>query len=213
MVRIGVWAVAAWIGTVPLVTSAAFAQSTGATTGTPVQPGSWGKHGWQSGAAPAPAVAPVAAAPVAPTYPHLKVGETLPQTWQSPSYTVSDWKGWGLAQPPAGSRWVRYYDDALLVDAAGKVADVRQDVSWARTTATPAAAEAPRVTTVRTSPNTVVTTETRTVPGVEAGTAYGGGQVASSTPGTITTTTTTTTEYRTVYKDVPVTPAKPTSRK
>jgi hypothetical protein len=155
----------------------------------------------------------VTVAPVTPTYPHLKTGETLPKTWQSPSYTVSDWKGWGLAQPAAGSRWVRYYDDALLVDAAGKVADVRQDVGWARTTTSPAAAESPRVTTVWTGPNTVVTTETRTVPAVEAGTSYGGGQVASSTPGTITTTTTTTTEYRTVYKDVPVTPAKSTSRK
>jgi Ni/Co efflux regulator RcnB len=221
MGRTGFWAGLALVGAASAATGSVAAPPTGANAGAPVQPGSWGRHGWQAGAGATP-TAPTTDASPAVAYRHLAAGETLPTQWQSATYTVSDWHDWGLTDPGAGRHWVRYYDDAVLVDGTNKVAEVRQDAGWARATPTPATTDAttaapvtttpvtepPRVTTVRTGPNTVVTTETRSVPAIAPGSTYDGRQVVSSTPGTITTTTTTTTEY----PAAPASSAKPASR-
>lgn len=57
-------------------------------------------------------------------------GGRLPAAFSGPAYGVSDWAGYGLARPPAGATWVRYYDDAVLIDAEGTVIDAAPDIGW-----------------------------------------------------------------------------------
>lgn len=57
-------------------------------------------------------------------------GWVLPSYWISPSFVISDWSGYGLAQPPGGYSWSRYYDDAVLIDRRGSVYDSVSDVDW-----------------------------------------------------------------------------------
>ena len=59
-------------------------------------------------------------------------GWALPSYWSSPSFVISDWSGYGLAQPPYGYSWSRYYDDAVLIDGRGSVYDSVSDVDWDR---------------------------------------------------------------------------------
>lgn len=59
-------------------------------------------------------------------------GWTLPRYWIGGSFFVSDWSSWGLSSPPYGYQWVRYYDDAVLVDRGGKVWDSVSGVDWNR---------------------------------------------------------------------------------
>ncbi len=59
-------------------------------------------------------------------------GGRLPAAFTSPAYGVSDWAGYGLTPPPAGATWVRYYDDAVLIDAEGTVIDAAPDIGWAQ---------------------------------------------------------------------------------
>lgn len=57
-------------------------------------------------------------------------GWALPTYWVSPRFYLTDWRDYGLAQPPIGHRWVRYYDDAVLIDARGSVYDSRGGIDW-----------------------------------------------------------------------------------
>ncbi len=59
-------------------------------------------------------------------------GWTLPSYWMGGSYFLSDWTNWGLTSPPHGYFWVRYYDDAVLVDRGGRVWDSVRGVDWDR---------------------------------------------------------------------------------
>ncbi|HEX8485689.1 RcnB family protein [Sphingomonas sp.] len=59
-------------------------------------------------------------------------GWAVPVYWNTPRFYVSDWANYGLAQPPYGYNWVRYYDDAVLIDSRGSVFDTTQDVDWDR---------------------------------------------------------------------------------
>ncbi len=59
-------------------------------------------------------------------------GWALPVYWNTPRFFVSDWSTYGLAQPQYGYNWVRYYDDAVLVDSRGSVYDTVGDVDWDR---------------------------------------------------------------------------------
>jgi Ni/Co efflux regulator RcnB len=59
-------------------------------------------------------------------------GWTLPSYWYAPRFYVSDWSTYGLAQPPQGYTWVRYYDDAVLVDGRGAVYDSVGGLDWDR---------------------------------------------------------------------------------
>ena len=118
-----------------------------------------------------------------------------------------------------GTRWVRYYDDAVLIDPDGRVIDTRYGIEWDSPRGAgqgwarrgpgyhdihgygaPANVAATR--TYRSGPNTVVTVQTVPTPapivqgrgydGYDGFDGYGGGGVTVvTTPGTITTTTTT----------------------
>ena len=57
-------------------------------------------------------------------------GYRLSAFWLSPTYFVSNWGSYGLAAPGPGYRWVRYYDDAVLIDGRGNIMDARYGVDW-----------------------------------------------------------------------------------
>lgn len=57
-------------------------------------------------------------------------GYALPRYWVSPRFHITDWQGYGLSRPVPGYVWVRYYDDAVLVDARGSVFDTRYGLDW-----------------------------------------------------------------------------------
>lgn len=57
-------------------------------------------------------------------------GWSLPRYWIAPSFFISDYGRYGLSVPPAGYGWSRYYDDAVLIDERGRVADVIYGVAW-----------------------------------------------------------------------------------
>jgi Ni/Co efflux regulator RcnB len=67
------------------------------------------------------------------SYPHYRRidrGHMVPQHWWGPRFNVMNWGMYGLPQPMHGGRWVRYYDDALLVDGHGQVHDGRWGMRW-----------------------------------------------------------------------------------
>jgi Ni/Co efflux regulator RcnB len=56
-------------------------------------------------------------------------GQVLPALFWSQNYWLSDYFDYGLADPPPGFVWVRYGDDALLVDQnSGEVLQVEYSV-------------------------------------------------------------------------------------
>lgn len=59
-------------------------------------------------------------------------GAAVPTYWNAPRFQVTDWRDYGLAEPPVGYRWARYYDDAVLLDARGTVYDTEFGVDWDR---------------------------------------------------------------------------------
>ncbi|MBW4331465.1 RcnB family protein [Stakelama sp. CBK3Z-3] len=59
-------------------------------------------------------------------------GWRLPDYWQAPRFHVRDYGFWGLTTPPRGYHWIRYYDDALLVDSYGQIADWMRNIDWDR---------------------------------------------------------------------------------
>jgi Ni/Co efflux regulator RcnB len=59
-------------------------------------------------------------------------GYVLPSYWISPRFYINDWSGYGLSQPINGYNWVRYYDDAVLIDGRGSVYDVAEGIDWDR---------------------------------------------------------------------------------
>lgn len=59
-------------------------------------------------------------------------GWTLPSYWIGGGFWISDWSSWGLSSPPYGYNWVRYYDDAVLVDRGGRVWDSVSGLEWDR---------------------------------------------------------------------------------
>ncbi len=59
-------------------------------------------------------------------------GYALPTYWNAPRFYINDWSTYGLARPPQGYRWTRYYDDAVLIDGRGSVYDSMSAVDWDR---------------------------------------------------------------------------------
>ncbi|WP_241527266.1 RcnB family protein [Sphingomonas turrisvirgatae] len=57
-------------------------------------------------------------------------GWTLPGYWMGGRFGISDYASWGLVRPPHGYFWVRYYDDAVLVDRGGRVWDSVSGLDW-----------------------------------------------------------------------------------
>jgi len=67
---------------------------------------------------------------------HAKPGFFLPRLWLNDTYIVSDWARYGLPRPNDGQNWVRYYDDAALVDERGMIYD-SVGIDWERYGPTP----------------------------------------------------------------------------
>ena len=63
-------------------------------------------------------------------YRRLDRGVFLPQPWWGQGYHIQNFAMYGLPQPIPGGRWVRYYDDALMIDAGGRVHDGRYGMAW-----------------------------------------------------------------------------------
>ena len=59
-------------------------------------------------------------------------GWAVPSYWNAPRFYVGDWSRYGLAQPPYGYNWARYYDDAVLIDSRGSVYDTTGGIDWDR---------------------------------------------------------------------------------
>ncbi len=58
-------------------------------------------------------------------YQRWTLGAFLPSLYWSNSYWISDYNYYGLDNPPPGTVWVRYGDDALLIDRdSGEVIQV-----------------------------------------------------------------------------------------
>jgi hypothetical protein len=61
---------------------------------------------------------------------HPRRGIFLPRFFVSPTFFVTNWWNFGLAQPGYGQQWVRYYDDAVLIDDRGYIIDTAPNVAW-----------------------------------------------------------------------------------
>jgi Ni/Co efflux regulator RcnB len=59
-------------------------------------------------------------------------GGVVPHFWWGPQFVVHNWQNYGFTQPMHGGRWIRYYDDALLIDRNGRVHDGRYGQDWDR---------------------------------------------------------------------------------
>ncbi len=71
-------------------------------------------------------------------------GWAVPGYWNTPRFYVGDWSNYGLAQPPQGYNWARYYDDAVLIDSRGSIYDTASDIDWDRADGRGYAAISPR---------------------------------------------------------------------
>ncbi|WP_454886562.1 RcnB family protein [Sphingomonas oryzagri] len=231
----------AGVAILAISSQAASAADVGATAGVPMPAGSaWGHSVPMAPSAAAmpggPAYAPAPLTRMAPPpgalrdappprwagrgdYRRPTPGWKVPKHYRDRSYIVADWRGWGFAPPGPGMAWVRYYDDAVLVDDGGRVVDCRYGVNW--NDGYPRRGYAggpgygyappqpgypmPGTRTYQAGPNTRVTT-TVTPLGVPAVYPLGGccGGVVTVTPGMQVTTTTTTTDYVTRYRKVAV---------
>jgi len=60
----------------------------------------------------------------------LHRGFVVPRFWFGPQFHVQNWQLYGFAQPGADQRWVRYYDDAYLIDRGGRIVDTREGLDW-----------------------------------------------------------------------------------
>ena len=67
-----------------------------------------------------------------PNFRHHRIqrGGMIHPYWFGPQFHVQDWRLYGFAEPPRDHRWVRYYDDAYLIDREGRVQDTRYGLDW-----------------------------------------------------------------------------------
>ena len=63
-------------------------------------------------------------------YRRMGRGQRLPSYWLRSDFRIPDYLSFGLAAPPRGYFWVRYYDDAVLVDDRGDVWDSVGGIGW-----------------------------------------------------------------------------------
>jgi Ni/Co efflux regulator RcnB len=107
-------------------TESAAAAKSMTSAGEAVQPHRWGQRvdgRWQAGTrAPGGWSA----------YHRPAYGYALPAYWMQPDFYIADFGGYDLPAPQSGYGWSRYYDDAVLTDAYGRVFAVRGDIAWDR---------------------------------------------------------------------------------
>ncbi len=60
----------------------------------------------------------------------LQRGHVVPPFWFGPQFHIANWSLYDFPDPGAQQRWVRYYDDAYLIDRGGRVADARYGLDW-----------------------------------------------------------------------------------
>ncbi len=60
----------------------------------------------------------------------LNRGFVIHPFWFGPQFHINNWQAYGFADPGQDRRWVRYYDDAYLVDRGGRVVDTRYGLDW-----------------------------------------------------------------------------------
>ena len=66
-------------------------------------------------------------------FPHrLQRGFFVPPMWFGPQFMIGNWQTYGFTPPPPRHRWVRYYDDAYLIDHDGRIRDARHGMDWDR---------------------------------------------------------------------------------
>jgi hypothetical protein len=57
-------------------------------------------------------------------------GHVVPPHFRNRQFFVHDWRSFGWPAPMPGGNWIRYYDDALLLDGHGRVMDSRYGWDW-----------------------------------------------------------------------------------
>lgn len=66
-------------------------------------------------------------------FPHvgrINRGFFIPPFWFGSQFHVGNWNAYGFPEPTGDRRWIRYFDDALLVDREGRVHDGRYGFDW-----------------------------------------------------------------------------------
>jgi Ni/Co efflux regulator RcnB len=59
-------------------------------------------------------------------------GHIVPPHFRNRQFFVHNWQSFGWPAPMPGGQWIRYYDDALLIDGHGRVMDSRYGWDWDR---------------------------------------------------------------------------------
>jgi Ni/Co efflux regulator RcnB len=62
----------------------------------------------------------------------LQRGFIVPQFWWGPQFQINNWQMYGFDNPGQDGRWIRYYDDAYLIDRDGRIRDSREGLDWDR---------------------------------------------------------------------------------
>jgi Ni/Co efflux regulator RcnB len=60
----------------------------------------------------------------------LNRGFVVNPFWFGPQFHIGNWQSYGFVAPGADQRWIRYYDDAYLIDRGGRVVDTRYGLDW-----------------------------------------------------------------------------------
>jgi Ni/Co efflux regulator RcnB len=61
---------------------------------------------------------------------HMQRGGRVPPGFTGQRFEVRDWRRFGFPAPFAGGRWIRFENDALLIDGEGQIFDSRPDWDW-----------------------------------------------------------------------------------
>lgn len=57
-------------------------------------------------------------------------GHVVPPHFRGGQFIVHDWRAFGWPAPMPGGHWIRFHDDALLIDGHGRVVDERYGWDW-----------------------------------------------------------------------------------